>query len=120
MFKTRLLHSGWHLSANVNTLHSGFPVIYLVANEWQFSIKEAGIIKESFSSFGNWHRRRTIHSSSSHFTTTRVAALNGSNREGSGPVLGASVSQAALKYSTICPLYKSGWTVLRTLNRDSR
>jgi hypothetical protein len=30
MFKTRLLHSGWHLSANVDTLYLGFPVTYLV------------------------------------------------------------------------------------------
>lgn len=45
MFKTRLLHGGWHLSANVDTLHLGFPVTYLVANAWQLSIEEAGIIR---------------------------------------------------------------------------
>jgi hypothetical protein len=30
MFKTRLLYSGRYLSANVNTLYLGFPVIYLI------------------------------------------------------------------------------------------
>jgi hypothetical protein len=45
MFKTRLLHSGWHLSANVDTFHSGFPVTYLVANAWQLSIDGPGILK---------------------------------------------------------------------------
>jgi hypothetical protein len=37
-----------------------------------------------------------------------MAALNGLNKKGLGPVLGASISQTGLKYSIIYLLYKSG------------